>query len=638
MGNNILNIGISGLLTAQNQLQTTSHNISNATTPGFKRQEVLQGTNTPQSSGAGFVGKGVHTTTVQRIYSQFLVSQSLQVQAQSQSLDTNYAEIKQLDNMLAEATSGLSPTLQKFFSAIQDVATNPSLVSSRQSILSNSGALVSRFQSLDQRMSQIRSGVNEQVTSHIDEINSLSKQIAEVNHRILLAEGAAAGQPANDLLDQRDDLINQLSKFINTDTVKQNDGSMNVYIGNGQAIVVSSRALSLVAMKSPDNPDNLTVGLNNGGNIIQLPEEQITGGALGGLFSFRNDTLDKTQNSFGRIAIALAQTFNEQHRLGMDLNGEMGTDFFTISSPKVISSLMNSGTSSVSAVITDSGALTTSDYQFSFDGTNYTLMRLSDNVSISTSLAPSSSTPLTLDGVAITGATILANERFLIQPTINGAKDIEVNIKDTSKIAAAGPNRTSSTLSNTGTGTISTGTVTTSPVDSNLQQPLTITFQTPFNGLYDVTGIGTGLPATSQVYTSGADITFNGYTFQISGEPAAGDIFTVTPNHNGSADNRNALLLGALQTKNTLESGSATYQSSYGQLVSQIGNKTRELEVTSKAQANLLNQTKKSMESISGVNLDEEAANLMKFQQAFQASSKVIEISEKLFSSILQLG
>ena len=199
MGNNILNIGISGLLTAQNQLQTTSHNISNATTPGFKRQEVLQGTNTPQSSGAGFVGKGVHTTTVQRIYSQFLVSQSLQVQAQSQSLDTNYAEIKQLDNMLAEATSGLSPTLQKFFSAIQDVATNPSLVSSRQSILSNSEALVSRFQSLDQRMSQIRSGVNEQVTSHIDEINSLSKQIAEVNHRILLAEGAAAGQRNSDL-------------------------------------------------------------------------------------------------------------------------------------------------------------------------------------------------------------------------------------------------------------------------------------------------------------------------------------------------------------------------------------------------------------------------------------------------------
>lgn len=286
MGNNILNIGISGLLTAQNQLQTTSHNISNATTLGFKRQEVLQGTNTPQSSGAGFVGKGVHTTTVQRIYSQFLVSQSLQVQTQSQSLDTNYAEIKQLDNMLAEATSGLSPTLQKFFSAIQDVATNPSLVSSRQSMLSNSESLVSRFQSLDQRMSQIRSGVNEQVTSHINEINSLSKQIAEVNHRILLAEGAAAGQPANDLLDQRDDLTNQLSKFINTDTVKQSDGSMNVYIGNGQAVVVGSRVLSLVAMKSPDNPDNLTVGLNNGGNIIQLPEEQITGGALGGLFLF----------------------------------------------------------------------------------------------------------------------------------------------------------------------------------------------------------------------------------------------------------------------------------------------------------------------------------------------------------------
>lgn len=635
---NILNIGISGLLTAQNQLQTTSHNISNASTPGFKRQEVLQSTNAPQSSGAGFVGKGVHTTTIQRIYSQFLVSQSLQIQTQSQSLDTNYAEIKQLDNMLAEATSGLSPTLQKFFSAIQDVATNPSLVPSRQSILSSSEALVARFQSLDQRMSQIKSGVNEQITSHIDEINSLAKQVAEVNQQILLAESSAAGQPANDMLDQRDELISQVSKLVNTDTVRQSDGSVNVYIGNGQAIVVGSRVIPLKTMQSPDNPNNLTIGIFNGGNTIQLPEEQINGGALGGLFAFRSNTLENAQSSLGRIAITLAQNFNEQHRLGVDLNGEMGGDFFTVPSPKIISALTNSGTSNISAAITDFGVLTTSDYQFSYDGTNYTLMRLSDKTSISTATAPSLSTPLTLDGITINNATILANERFLIQPTINGAKDIAVNIKDTSKIAAAGPNRTGSSLSNTGTGTISAGNVTTSPIASNLQQPLTITFHTPYDGQYDVTGIGSGLPATNQAYTSGADITFNGYTFQINGEPASGDIFTVTPNSNGFADNRNMLQLSALQTKNTLEGGSATYQSSYGQLVSLIGNKTRELEVTSKAQANLLTQTKNSIESISGVNLDEEAANLMRFQQAFQASSKIIEIGEKLFNSILQLG
>jgi flagellar hook-associated protein 1 FlgK len=233
---------------------------------------------------------------------------------------------------------------------------------------------------------------------------------------------------------------------------------------------------------------------------------------------------------------------------------------------------------------------------------------------------------------------MLASERFRIQPTINGAKDINVNITDTTKIAAAGPNRTSAATTNTGTGVISTGTVNPLPLDTNLQQPLTITFHTPYDGKFDVAGTGTGLPATSQTYTTGADISFNGYTFQISGSPAAGDVFTVTPNNNGVADNRNILLLGVLQATNTLENGTANYQTAYGQLVSQVGNKTRELEVTSKAQANLLAQTVESIQSASGVNLDEEAANLLRYQQAYQASSKVIEMSSTLFDSILRFG
>lgn len=638
MGNSILDIGITGLLTAQNQLLTTSHNISNADTPGFKRQQVILNTNTPQSHGAGFVGRGVHSTTVQRIYSQFLVSQSLQVQTQSQLLDSNYAEIKQLDNMFAETTSGLSPTLQNFFSAIQDVATNPAVIPSRQAMLSNAEALVARFQSMDQRMSQIREGINTQITSTVVEMNSLADQIAEMNQQILLAEGAAGGQPANDMLDQRDELINQLNKLINTDTVRQSDGTVNVYVGNGQALVVGAKTLSLQAMKSPDNPDNLTIGLVNGNNTIRLPESQITGGTLGGILSFRSVTLDNAQNALGRIAITLAQTFNAQHQLGMDLNGDMGEDFFTLPSPKVISASTNNPASNITAAISDYSVLTTSDYQFSYDGTNYTLTRLSDNTLVSTSVIPSGVSPLTLDGISVTGATILTNERFRIQPTINGAKDIAVNITDTTKIAAAGPNRTSSASTNTGTGTISAGTVNPLPLDPNLQEPLTITFHTPYDGLYDVTGTGTGLPATNQVYTAGADISFNGFIFQIDGNPAAGDVFTVTPNNNGVADNRNILLLGAMQATNTLENSTASYQSAYGQLVSQIGNKTRELEVTSKAQANLLAQTEKSIQSVSGVNLDEEAANLLRFQQTYQASSKIIEMSNTLFDSILHMG
>ena len=637
MGNSILDIGVSGLLAAQNQLQITSHNISNIDTPGFNRQRVIQSTNTPQTIAAGYVGRGVHSASVQRIYSQFLVSQSLQVQTQSQSLDTNYAQIKQLDNMFAEATSGLSPALQNFFSAIQDVATNPSVVSSRQAMLSNAEALVSRFQSMDERMSQMREGVNTQITSSVVEINSFANEIAQINQQIILAEGVSGGELPNDLLDQRDDLINQLIKLINTDTVKQSDGSVNVYVGNGHAIVVGSQKLSLETIVSPDNPDNLTLGLVSANQTIQLPEDQITGGALGGILAFRRDSLDDAQNALGRVAMTLAQTFNEQHQLGVDLNGDMGKELFTVSSPKIISASTNNAASNITASISDFGALTTSDYQFSYDGTNYTLTNLSDNSSVSTAVIPSGATPLSLDGLSVTGATILPNERFLIQPTVNGAKGIAVNITDTTEIAAAGPNRTGAASTNKGTGTISAGTVNSLPLDPNLQQPLTITFHAPYDGQYDVTGTGTGLPATNQVYTADTDISFNGYTFQISGQPAAGDVFTIEPNSNGSSDNRNALLLGALQTKSTMENGTATYQATYAQLVSQIGNKTRELDVTSKAQANLLAQTEKSIQSLSGVNLDEEAANLMRFQQAFQASSKVIEISNTLFDSLLRI-
>ncbi|MDP1550378.1 MAG: flagellar hook-associated protein FlgK [Nitrosomonas sp.] len=638
MGNSILDIGITGLLTAQRQLLTTGHNISNADTPGYKRQQVVLSTNIPQSSGAGFVGRGVHSTTVQRIYNQFVVSQSLQIQTQSQAMDSYFSQIKQLDNMLGDSSSGLSPAIQNFFSAVQDVATNPSVIPSRQAMISNGEALVARFQSMDQRMAQIREDVNTQITSTVVDINSLASQIADINHQILLAEGAAGGQPANDMQDQRDELISQLNKLVNTDTVRQSDGSVNVYVGSGQALVVGTQTLSFKAIVSPDNPDNLTIGLVIGSNTVQLPENQITGGMLNGVLSFRSITLDSAQNALGRIAITLAQTLNAQHQSGMDLNGDMGGDFFTLPSPKIISALSNNPASSITAGISDYSALTTSDYQFSYDGTNYILTRSSDNTSVSTAVAPTGVSPLTLDGVSVTGATILTNERFRIQPTINGAKDLAVNISDTTKIAAAGPNRTDAALTNTGTGKISAGTVNPLPLNSNLQQPLTITFHTPYDGQYDVAGIGTGLPATNQAYTAGSDISFNGYTFQISGSPAAGDIFTIAPNHNGSADNRNALLMGVLQTKNTLANGTASYQSAYGQLVSQVGNKTRELEVTSKAQATLLKQTENTMQSVSGVNLDEEAANLMRFQQAYQASSKVIEMSNTLFDSILRIG
>ncbi|MCW5618034.1 MAG: flagellar hook-associated protein FlgK [Nitrosomonas sp.] len=635
---NILGTGISGLHAAQANLLTTSHNITNVDTPGYSRQQAIQSTAIPLATGAGFLGSGVQVATVKRIHDQFLTTQLVQVQSQSSQLATHHNQISRVDNLLADPISGLSPSLQDFFNGVNDVASNPSSVPSRQAMISNAESLVSRLHSLDHQLSEMRDGINTEIKSTVSEINSLTGQIAKLNHNIMVAEGAGSGHPANDLYDQRDALINQLSKFINTDVVKQRDGTYNVFIGTGQAVVVGTEAMPLKAVTSPDNPQELTIGISTGSKTIILPENQIQGGSLGGILNFRSTSLNEAQNSLGRIAINLAQTFNDQHRLGMDLNGNLGTDFFTVPQPQVSSSAANDPASSIAVDISNVNELTTSDYRFSYDGTNYSLTRLSDNSTVSTTTIPSPGSPLMMDGVRITDAVINANERFLIQPTINGAKNIATAISDTSKIAAATPIRTEAALANTGNATISQGSINPLPLDSNLQQPVTITFHSPYDGQFDVTGTGTGLPATNLVYTEGADISFNGWTVQIKGQPAAGDIFSIKPNNGGNADNRNALLLAELQTKSTMANGTASFQEAYGQMVSLIGNKTRELEVTSTIQANLVTQTQRSIEALSGVNLNEEAANLLRFQQAFQAASKVIEISHSLFDSILRIG
>ncbi len=634
---NILGTGVSGLNAAQANLLTTSHNITNVDTPGYSRQQVIQSTNIPLATGAGFIGSGVNVATVKRIHNQFLTTQLIQVQSQSSQMAVHHSQISRIDNLLADPVSGLSPFLEGFFNGVNDVASNPSSIPSRQAMLSNAESLVSRLHSLDHQLSEMRTGVNTEIKSTVSEINSLTEQIAKLNRNIMQADGAGAGHPANDLYDQRDALINQLSKFINTDVVKQRDGTYNVFIGTGQAVVVGTEAMSLKAVISPENPQELTIGISTGSKTVILPENQIQGGSLGGILNFRSESLNEAQNALGRIAINIAQTFNDQHRLGMDLNGNLGTDFFTVPQPQVSSSAFNDPASGITVDISNVSELTTSDYRFSYDGTNYSLTRLSDNSSVSTATVPSPGSPLIMDGVRITNATINANERFLIQPTINGAKNISTTISDTSKIAAAAPIRTEAALANTGNATIGPGSINPLPLNPDLQQPVTITFHSPYDGQFDVTGTGAGLPATNLVYTEGADISFNGWTVKIEGQPGAGDIFSIKPNNGGNADNRNALLLAGLQTKNVMANGTASFQEVYGQMVSLIGNKTRELEVTSTIQANLLTQTQRSIEALSGVNLNEEAANLLRFQKAFQAAGKVIEISSTLFDSILRI-
>ena len=144
--------------------------------------------------------------------------------------------------------------------------------------------------------------------------------------------------------------------------------------------------------------------------------------------------------------------------------------------------------------------------------------------------------------------------------------------------------------------------------------------------------------ATNVTFTAGMTISFNGWSTKIAGRPEASDTLVVQANTGGRADNRNALLLATLQSVPGLDGGASTYQTAYSAMVGSVGAIASEVKVTGTALDGILKETKAAQQSLSGVNLDEEAANLIRFQQAYQAASKLISVSSKLFDSILQLN
>jgi flagellar hook-associated protein 1 len=646
MASSILSIGQSALTAAQVGLSTTGHNIANAATPGYNRQVVVQGAALSQSYGFGFLGQGTEISTVKRIYSDFLGSQVRTAQTTKSALDSHYAQIRQIDNMLADPASGLSPALQGFFSGIQEMASNPASIPSRQAALSSAETLAARFQSLAGRLKEMEQGVNSQVTSSVSAINSYAEQIAQLNDAIGRAQ-SATGQPANDLLDQRDQLILDLNKEIKATVVKQGDSDYNVFIGNGQPLVVGVTTAKLTTMMSPTNPEKIEVAYQGANGPVIVDPASLAGGKLGGVMEYRSQSLEPAQNALGRVAIGMAMSFNAQHQQGVDLNGEMGGALFTFAPPAVFSSSGNGGSAEVGATISDANALTTSDYRLQYDGTNYRLTRLSDNTS-----QTFASFPQTVDGVTLnidtTNGIAQAGDSFLIRPTANGASSFGVAITDPRKIAAAAalpvvPVGAAVVSTNTGTGTISAATV------DSTYAPLGATTTTLTYSANELTGFPAGSmvtvdgtdydPSVDVVpYIDGATISFDGISFTLGGAPDDGDKFTLSPNPSGIGDNRNALLLGALQTANTLNGGTTTYQGAYSQLVSQVGNKTRELDVTSNAAGKLLAEANFTLQTESGVNLDEEATNLLRYQQAYQAAGKVMQIASQMFDVLLSLG
>jgi len=679
MGTGLIGSSLTGMSAAQLGLQTTEHNIANVNTPGFTRQRTIQASNTGLLSGAGFIGQGTHVSTIERLYSSFLSEQVNRSQSSASELASYAAQIAEIDNMLADPSTGLAPALQEFFEGVQQVAANPSLLPSRQVMLSSAQALSARYQAIGGRLEQIYADIDGQVVASVASINAYGEQIAALNQRIGVAE-ASSGQPANDLRDSRDRLLLDLNKLVKARVTVADDGGYNVFIGSGQQLVVGAEFNALTTVASASDRTRLVVGLQTALGVQEMPERLISGGSLGGLLAFRRESLDRVSHDLGRTAASLALTFNAQSALGQDLLGQslltpspnsFAPTFFSLAPPSVLANTSNPVASPiVSAAFVEpppySGNfytdLQSSDYRLDGSAAGVTLTRLADNKVWSAADLTALNALLAGDPQGFTlsaSAPDLTGASYLIRPTRDAALNLTINpavATDPRLIAAAGPIRTELGKSNTGLATISAGSVGPGyPAAAAVASvPITLRFQSgklldfPAGVLVSVNGgAPAAIPLSGLDYQSGDSITLvgsatttppSGFTFMLTGLPNNGDTFVISRNSGGTADSRNALALGQLQTQHTMSGKAASYQDTYAQLVSNTGSKARQIQVSSEAQQALLQQAEASRDSLSAVNLDEEAANLIRYQQAYQAAAKALQIGTSLFEAILQLG
>lgn len=648
----LLSIGKSGLLAAQVGLATTGNNITNASVAGYSRQVAVQADTATQDFGFGYVGSGTQVSQVKRYYDDFLSTQLRTAEANQASLTSYSNQISQIDNLLADPTAGLSPAMQDFFNGVQDAASNPTSAASRQALLSTADSLASRFQSMNDRLSEIADGTNKEIVSTVTQVNSYASQIAAVN---LTIAGAYADQskPPNDLLDKRDQLLTELNKLVKTSVIPGENNMVTVTIGSGQPLVVGSKSFALTTQSSPTDASRPQVGYVVNGQVSPLSDSVLSGGSLGGLLDFRSGALDRTINSLGQIAAGLAVSFNAQHELGQDQNGAAGTAFFGPINAYVGTNTNNSAlsTATVTATVSDGSALTASDYSVDYDGANFVVTRQSDNTKTVINPFPQTA-PQTIDGVDFTiSGTPATNDNFLVRPTATAAQQFQVVLTDRSKVALAAPIATSVPTSNGGSGKISAGTVDAAYLTPGnaLTAPVTLTYDKASGSLsgfpagqdvkVTVNGVATTYPAgtPSIPYSDGMALSFGGINVAVSGTPADQDTFAISPNTGGQGDSRNGALLAGLQSATVLDGKNATYQTTYAQMVNFVGNKTREAQIAGEASDASVKQATDQQQSVSGVNLDEEAANLLRYQQAYQACGKVMQIASTLFDTLISI-
>lgn len=618
----VLSTGTSALLAFQRALATTSHNVANLNTPGYSRQKVDFATATPQNYGYGDVGNGTRIVDIRRAADQLAISRLLDSGGELARLKQLSGMADRVNALFSDAATNVAGVWSNFFDTVSGLSSNAAGTADRQNMLDGAKALANRFSQLNTHLNNLNGEVNNGLMAGATEVNRLASEIAQINGAI----GTNIANAAPDLLDRRDQLISQLVGYTGGTAVIQDGGIMNVYTAGGQALVVGTTASKVTTVADPYQPERLQLALQTQGGTITLDPKAV-GGQIGGLLEFRDTVLTPAQAELGKLAVGLAETFNSTHRQGVDLYGQMGGDFFNIGTPRVTGNAGNTGNGAITASYGDLGKLEAQNIVLKFDGSNWAASRADTGASVPLTGTGTAADPLIINGVKlVVGGTPAANDRFLLQPTAGVAGSLEMAITDPSRIAAAAAIKGAAALANTGTGKLS-GVTVTDAANANLRNPAAIVFTSATT--YTIDG---GPP---QTYTPGQTISANGWSFVLDGVPKNGDTFNITPTPAGSSDNSNATKLSKVESAKAFNAGTVTLGGALGGLTTQVGAAARSAEYSLGAQQVIADQAQAARDEVSGVNLDEEAADMLRLQQAYQAASQLISTADSMFQTIL---
>jgi flagellar hook-associated protein 1 FlgK len=616
-------ISLSALQAFQQAIAVTSNNVANANTPGYDEESIQLTDIPPQAYGTLAVGGGVGVNGVTRAFSQAEANQLNNSQSSLGSLNAVQNYTNQIDNLFGTTANGLTTALQTYYSGWSNVADNPTSTAARQALLGDAQSLANSFQTTSAQLNSMNGDVNTRISADVQQINSIGQSIASLNQQIVNAGGN--GQAPNALLDQRDTMVSNLSQLVGVSTTAASNGALNVFIGNGQPLVLQNVTTTLTTVPDQFNASQLDISTSNSDGVSI--SGSITSGDLGGLLSARSQVIDPALNQLGQIATALSQSANTQQNSGLDLSGKLGANLFSIGGPQATASSNNADATTASVTIADTSALTPDNYVLAYNAGAYSLTDTTTGTSVVPTGAGTSTSPLTAAGLSIVLSGTPANgDQFLIQPTAQAASSIAVALTNPSQIAAAGAVATSASDSNTGSASIA-GAGVVDATNPALLNTTTIAFTSPTT--YSVNGVG------SFAYTSGGNITLNGWQTKITGTPAAGDTFTIQSNAGGTGDNTNATAGANLQSQGVLDGKTVSISGAVSGLVTGIGAQAQQINTAKTAQTAVNSQAMTAVQSTSGVNLDEEAANLMQWQQSYQAAAQVLTVANSLFTTLI---